>query len=522
MAANRLRFLAVCLALPLVGQDADLVLRGGVVWTGEDKSTAVAVKGNKIVALGAAAAQMKAGRVVELKGRFAMPGFNDADLRFVEGAVRSNQLDLTGICSVSGFQKAIRDYAILHPEKAWITGSGWELQCFPNFRLPSRQVIDEVVPDRPVYLTAYGERAGWANSKALESFQRAHEIQEGQWAGGLFTGEPSERVKRGIPEPSREEKLVALVGGMKIAASKGITSIQPTVRSKEEAELFVTLFEQKRLLLRTSIAIDADAKTDLTRLEALRKRYQSPMLAVRGLSFALDGKIPEKSAAMLAPFEGEAHGGAVNFTETDFERAMKRADAAGWQVRMHASGDKAVRLALNEYETAMKWNKTKGARHRLEDVGVSSPEDMARFAGLGVVAVVRPGAADVGKLAQWSKVLGGRRMELALPWASLGAAGARLAFASDWKGALPLNPLQGISQAVNRTGRQRLTLAQALRAYTAGGGYASGEEKIKGKLLVGQLADIAVLDRDPFVVPVMEKVKVVMTILDGRIVFGKD
>ncbi|MBM3758994.1 MAG: amidohydrolase family protein [Acidobacteria bacterium] len=161
----------------------------------------------------------------------------------------------------------------------------------------------------------------------------------------------------------------------------------------------------------------------------------------------------------------------------------------------------------------------------MEDVGVIDTADLPRFAKSGIVAVVRPTQADADKLAQWPKILGAQRRQLALPWASLVAAGARLAFASDWTGfKVPMNPAVLISKAVNRPGPQRLTLTQALRAYTAGGAYASGEEKIKGRLAVGQLADIAVLDRDPFTVPAKEldKLNVVMTILDGKIVHRKE
>jgi len=361
MATTKLRLLAFYLALSMMGQEADLVLRGGVVWTGDGRTTAVAISGNKIVAVGPAASQMKAKRVVELKGRFAMPGLNDADLRFLTGAPGLYYLNLTGICSVPEMQKAIRDYATLHPERAWISGFGWEYKCFPNFQLPTREIIDEVVWDRPVYLTGYEGLAGWANTKALQlasvssSKEAANEHiikDERGRPTGLFREGASGMMWQKVPELSREEKLRALVEGMKKATSMGITSIQPTVRNKEELELFVTLLEQRRLLLRTSIAIDVDAKTDLTKLEALRKKSQSPMFAVRGISLDMDGKIDGKSAAMLAPYEGEAHGGAVNFKDKDLEWVMKRADAAGWQVRAHAGGDKAVRVTLDQNDAA--------------------------------------------------------------------------------------------------------------------------------------------------------------------------
>ncbi|MBY0375866.1 MAG: amidohydrolase, partial [Bryobacteraceae bacterium] len=340
-------------------------------------------------------------------------------------------------------------------------------------------------------------------------------------------------VSRHVPKATVEAKLGALTRGLKIAASMGITSIQNASRGQDEVELYATLLKQGQLTVRTSLALDGGAKMDLAKYDLIRKKYQSPMLAARAIKFFLDGVIETKTAAMLEPYEGETNGGTLNMTEKDYEWAVKKADAAGWQIYTHAIGDRAVRVALDQYDAAMKWNKTQGARHRIEHIEVLHPEDLPRFAKLGVLPVMQPIHAYPSTVAVWEKLVGEKRKKLAFPWASLAGTGAHLTFSSDWPACISMDPIRGIHNAVNRmtiegtpaggwVPAQRVTLEQALRFYTAGGAYASFEEKIKGKLVVGQLADIAVLDQDPFQVAAkdLHKLKVEMTIVDGKVVYG--
>lgn len=536
--------LALFVALPFVGQEADLVLRGGVVWTGEGKSTAVAVRGNKIVAVGEAAGRMKARRVVDLKGRFAMPGFNDAHTHFLEGSMGLERIDLTGICTLPAIQKTIRDYATTHPNAAWITGSGWEYTCFPNYRLPTREDIDAVVADRPVFLAAYDGHTAWANSKAVRiaelataTLTRTGEIVKdaaGNPTGVLKEG-AMQLVSRHVPKETREEKLAALSRGLKMAAAMGITSLQNASRGQDDVELYAALLAQGRLTVRTSLALDGGAKIDFERYDLLRKKYQSPMLAVRAIKFFLDGVIETKTAAMLEAYTGETTAGVLNLPEADYAAAVQKADAAGWQVYTHAIGDRAVRVALNEYEAAMKGNQTKGARHRIEHIEAIDPQDVPRFAKLGVLPVMQPIHAYPATVAVWEKLVGDKRKKLAFPWASIAATGASVTFSSDWPACISMDPIRGIHNAVNRmtmegepvggwVPEQRVTLEQALRFYTYGGAYASFEEKIKGKLVVGQLADVVVLDKNPFAMAAkdLHQLKVAITIMDGKIVYGNN
>ena len=266
-----------CLAFVLLtgitayAQNVDLLLRNGNIWTGDGRTTAVAVSQGRIVALSAEAEKRKAKQTIDLRGRFAMPGFNDAHIHFLEGSLGLTKVDLTGICTLPAIQKAIADFATAHPSAPWVTGGGWEYTCFPNLRLPTREDIDAVVADRPVFLEAYDGHTAWANSKALRiaevestpfnGFGEVVRDKDGK-ATGVLKESAQSLVSRHVPKPSRAEKIAALAQGLKLAASLGITSIQNASRGADEIELYSEFLKQNKLTLRSSLALSANPKTD--------------------------------------------------------------------------------------------------------------------------------------------------------------------------------------------------------------------------------------------------------------------
>jgi predicted amidohydrolase YtcJ len=254
------------------------------------------------------------------------------------------------------------------------------------------------------------------------------------------------------------------------------------------------------------------------------------------VKFFLDGVIESHTAAMLEKYsDGTNSTGPTAMPPDQYQQAVKRADAAGWQVYTHAIGDRAVRLALDAYESAARVNGKRDSRHRIEHIEVLHPDDLPRFAKLGVLPVMQPIHAYPSTVEVWSKAVGEKRLELAFPWASIAKTRAKLTFSSDWPACISLNPIRGLHNAINRRTvegepqdgwrpEQRVSLDLALRAYTRAGAYASFEEAEKGQLAKGMLADIIILSSDPFAVRPQDihKLQVEMTILDGRVIYRKD
>jgi predicted amidohydrolase YtcJ len=545
-----------CAALPLLAADADLILKNGRIWTGDSDNPwaeAIAIRGARIIAVGnnqpVAEYASPGARVIDLRGRLAIPGFNDAHTHFLGGSLTLSEVDLNGACTVPEMQKKLRDYAAAHPKDVWITGGGWQYECFPDHRLPTRFDIDAVVKDRPVFLSAYDGHTAWVNSRALQIANvglHTHFTGFGQLVADAKTGEPTgclketaqSLVSKFIPEPSREKKLAALEQGLKLATSLGITSIQNASGDAELLSLFDELERQHKLILRVNVALSVPPSMQddaIDHLLELKQNYHGPRLHAGAVKFVLDGVIESHTAAMLAPYsDGSNTSGKPAWAQDAYNHMVVLCDSGGFQILTHAIGDRSVRMALDAYEEARKMNGPHGARFRIEHIETISPVDIPRFAKLGVIASMQPIHADPGTVDVWSKAVGPERLKLAFPWRSLEEAGARLVFSSDWPATISCDPIRGLHNAVNRQtidGKppggwipaQRVSIESAVRAYTVTGAYASLEEKIKGKLKPGMLADIAVLSQDLFSIPPADiyKTKVELTIFDGQVVFTR-
>lgn len=538
-------------------ETADLVLSNGRIWTGGDSNSvveALAIRGNQIIRAGTAVEIKQLigqqTQVIDLAGRLASPGFNDAHIHFLGGAMGLNQVDLTGARTVAEMLERIAVYAKKNPDKQWITGRGWEYTPFPG-GLPSKIYLDAIIKDRPVFLSAYDGHSGWVNSKALElaginsqtKFTGFGEIVRnaaGEPTGALKEGAQS-LVRRLLPEPTREQQLDALRQGLKLTSSLGITSMQNASGSANEFSLYEELLQRGELTSRFSMAFSVGERTTSEQIKTfveLKNKYDlNPMLRAASVKFVLDGVIESHTAAMIEryadlPADSGNPFGETSMTPDVYREMVLKLDKLGLQIYTHAIGDRAVREALNAYEAALNTNNRALNRHRIEHIETVSPEDIPRFAKLYVLASMEPIHADPGTVEVWSKAVGAERLPFAFAWQSLLKAGARLVYSSDWPSSISLDPIRGIHSAVNRRtidGQptkgwipgQRISVADALRAYTQAGAFSSFEEGIKGHIASGQFADIIVFSQDLFKIEPMRihETKVVLTIFNGKVIY---
>lgn len=544
--------LSFFLASSAAAQAADLILTNGRIWTADPHrpwATAVAIKDSQIIAVGDAAKIQRhrsvRTRVIDLAGRFAMPGINDSHVHFLGGSLSAFQVDLNEARSLEDVQAKLRSFAAENPKVPWITGFGWQYTIFPG-GLPDRSGIDSVISDRPVYLRAYDGHTAWANSKALEiagvdpsiKFDGFGEIVRD--SGGRPTGVLKEGamglVSRHVPRPSRETELDALRRGFKTASQLGITSIQNAHGTIREIELYDELLKKGELTLRTSFAFStgpATTQADIDKFAAASKKYDSPMLRSKAIKIVVDGVIESYTAAMLEPYSNKPEtAGTPTFTQEQLNKLVQIADKAGLQVYIHAIGDRGVRMALDAFENAILRNGRRDSRFRIEHIETIQEADIARFKKLGVIASMEPIHADPGTISVWSEAIGPERTSRGFAWRAFEKAGAKLIFSSDYPAALTMSPWRGLHNAVNRQTadgvppggwlpQHRVSLSTALTAYTANGAYASFDERRKGLIAKGMFADIVVLDRNPFAIPPAQihSLRVVATIFDGRIIF---
>jgi hypothetical protein len=536
-------------------QQTSLVFVNGKIWTADEKqkrATALAVSGNKILAAGDDKTMRrfigKETKVIDLKGRFVMPGINDSHIHFLGGSLGFFEVNLTGARSLEEMQRRVAKFAKENPNQEWITGAGWEYVYFPNKRLPTKSDLDAIVNDRPAYLRAYDGHTAWANSKALEiakvtadsKFSGFGEIvidEKTKEPTGVLKEGAMSLVSRNIPAPTRERRLEALRRGLKEAASLGITSIQNASGSLAEVGLYEELLKNGELTLRVTFAISVNPRTtqeDITRISELAKKYRGENLRVGAIKIVVDGVIETYTAAMLAPYSNKADtSGSSAYTQEQLNSIVAMADKVDLQVYIHAIGDKGVRMALDAFENAVKANGKRDSRFRIEHIETIAASDIPRFKQIGVLASMMPLHADPDAITVWSAAIGEDRTSRGFAWRLLEKSGAILIFSSDHPANISVNPFRGIHNAVNRrtiegnppTGwhpELKVSLETTLKAYTSNGAFASFEENIKGKIKAGMLADFIVLDANLFEIKPLElhKTRVVMTVFDGKVIHG--
>ncbi len=534
----------------------DLIITNGRVYTGAggDLVEAVAIRGNKILRVGSNREVKRLRRAqtvtVDAHGAAVLPGFNDSHTHLLSGGLGFFELDLSGATTLDAVKTAIAAYAEAHSDRQWIMGRGWYYEPFGG--LPTRQQLDVLVPDRPAYLTAYDGHTGWANSRALKVAgitRKTRSPKNGTIVKDSRTGEPTGALEENAmdlmdavqPRPSRDQQLQAIRDAVAFAQKNGVTSIQNASGSPEELDLYGTLRANGSLDLRIYAALTAGSavsESDAERLDLVRKAYpDDPLLKAGAVKLMVDGVVESHTAALLAPYADKATTGRPNYSPAELNRVVTMLDRRGWQVLIHAIGDRGVRMALDAFEVAQAANPppARGRRHRIEHIETIDPADLPRFAKLGVIASFQPyhSSPGPGQMDLWLQNLGEERAAHGWLFGSLLRSGAHLAFGSDWP-VVTLDPRYGLHVATTRTSpdglpeggwlrEERLTLEQALDAYSSGAAWASFDDQRKGRLEAGMLADIVVLTTDIFSpdVKVLDA-NVALTIFDGRIVYDRE
>lgn len=517
---------------------ADLVLTGGAVFTADavrSTARAVAVVGGRIAAVGHDLSDWIGRRteVVDLTGRMLVPGFQDAHVHPVWGGSALLRCWLGAGSSPQDHLATIAEYAARESDAPWILGGGWTLPDFPG-GTPTAAALDSVVPDRPAFLTNADGHGAWVNSAALRaagitretpdpSDGRIERLPDGTPSGTLHEG-AMDAVRRLLPESTAEELRRALLLGQRHLHSFGVTAWQDAIIGSygdvgDPGPAYRRAAESGELTGRVRGALWWDRSRGVEQIPELIERRESlgaGRFAATSVKIMQDGVAENFTAAMLEPYL-DAHGGhslGDGLSMVDpavLDEAVPLLDAAGFQVHFHAIGDRAVRECLDAVERAIAVNGRRGNRHHLAHLQVVHPDDLPRFRELEVAAnlqmlwaVLEPQMVELTL-----PFLGERRAAWQYPFGDLHRSGAVLAAGSDWSVSTP-DPLAAIHVAVNRLApeghgeyeaflpEQRLDLATALVAYTAGSAWVNGLERSTGSIEEGRLADLAVLDRDPF------------------------
>ncbi len=540
-------------------EPADIIVVHGRVYTEDSKqpwAQAVAIYRGKIVAVGddPVIERMRGmgTKVINAGGKLVLPGFVDCHIHFIDGSFSLGRVNLEGAKDPSDIQKRLREYAAGHPGDGWILGRGWNYAMFGPEALPHKKYLDEIFPNRPVFLEGYDGHTYWANSKALAMAGVTGETQNppnGTIVRDSKTGEATGALKESaqnlvakvVPKPSRAEQLLALRAGMKWANEQGITRVHSAGGDFEVLDLFDEMRQRGDLTLRMYIAYFLNPPElrpqDLDAIERARKKFHDDWIDAGAVKFMVDGVVESHTAAMFEPYADDPSlKGKLFWEPANYKAAVAELDKRGLQLFTHAIGDYGVRTALDAYENAETRNHGRDRRPRIEHIETIAPSDIPRFGKLGVIASMQPlhSYPDADTLDVWARNAGPDRASRAWAWKSIADAGGRLAFGSDWP-VVTLNPWEGVQTAVTRqtsegkpeagfVPEQRLTVAQVIDGYTLGAAFASRREKSEGSLEVGKLADLIILSQNIFDVEPRKigATKVVTTIVGGRVVYRED
>jgi predicted amidohydrolase YtcJ len=538
-------------------QTADIIIANTHIWTAEQTkpwADAVAIKYGRISFVGATkdaeAFRGPKTQWIEMPDRLIVPGFNDSHIHLMGGALSLERVDLIEDQTLEAVQNHIKKFAQENPTRPWVLGRGWWYSAFPN-KLPTKEQLDAVVPDRPAYMGCYDGHTGWANSAALKLAGITKDTKDpvnGHIVKDPETGEPTGALKEEamslvhskIPLPDQEATYQLLLRGFEELNSYGITSVQDADTSLEDLEKTVKMFERAKsegkLTVRIKAAVlmqqDNFAKA-ISEAQRLKKTHAGYLLQFGTMKGYVDGVIEAKTAAMLEPYTDSTERGSLNWDPEKLKEAVVAADKAGLQVYLHAIGDRGVRTALDAYEAAKKQNGARDRRGRIEHIETIAQSDYERFKTLGVIASMQPLHADPNQniFDVWAKNAGPERSTRAFSWGNFEKIKVPLAFGSDWP-VVTADVRRGLYCAIARRTvdgkppggwHPELAVApeNALRHYTIDGAYASFEEGIKGSITRGKLADLTVLSQNFLKMPSAEilKTKIVMTILEGKIVY---
>lgn len=529
---------------------ADLIITHAKVWTVDPalpSAQAVAVLRERIVAVGTdaevAAWRGPLTRIIDAGGKLLLPGFDDAHVHFVSAGVQLDSVQLNDATSAAEFVRRVGERARVTPPGAWILGGDWDETKWQPAQLPTRGLIDPVTGDTPVFLSRYDGHMGLANSAAL----RAAAITAGtpDPPGGVIVrdarGDPTGALKdaaqellyRVVPPLSHDERLRAVRRALAHAAALGVTSVQNMSADYADIAAYAELRDRGELTTRIYAAPSIVGFEDQARI-GIRRAFGDSLLRIGAVKGFADGSLGSRTAYFFEPFADTPDNRGLLSGEMQPPAAMRarmlRADAAGLQLCTHAIGDQAISIILDLYEDIVKEHGAADRRLRIEHAQHMAAADFARFARLGVIASVQPyQAIDDGR---WAEArIGHDRASRTYAFRTFLDHGVRLAFGTDWDVA-PLNPMLGLYAATTRAtldGRnpggwfpeQKLTVAEAVEAYTMGSAYAEFQEQEKGSITPGKLADLVLVSDDIFTIDParIREVKVLKTFVGGRLVW---
>ncbi|HEV7219997.1 MAG TPA: amidohydrolase [Terriglobales bacterium] len=536
---------------------ADLIIRNAKVWTGDSNhpaAEAVAVIGDRIVAVGSAREidlwRGPRTRVIDARGKLLLPGFNDAHVHFVEGGAQLDSIQLNDATSAAEFARRVAERAHSTPKGEWILNGDWDETKWTPPQLPTRELIDPATPDNPVFLDRYDGHMALANSVALR--MAGITAQTPDPPGGIIVrdedGNPTGALKdaakdfvlKVIPALSHEQRMRQARRALAYAVSLGLTSVQEMNDAETDSfadfEVYSELLERGELTARIYVA-PAIADWQRQAKVGVRHGFGSPYLRIGAVKGFADGSLGSRTAYFFEAYSDAPNTfGLLNKEMQPLSRMqdwMMQADAAGLQICTHAIGDRAISTVLDLYSEVVKAHGPSDRRLRIEHAQHMAAKDFDRFAQLNVIASVQPyQAVDDGRWAE--ERIGHERASRTYAFRTFLNHGVHLAFGTDWP-VVPLNPLLGIYAAVTRATldgkypggwfpEQKLTVPEAVQAYTMGSAYAEFQEKEKGSITPGKLADMVVLSDDIFSIPPakIKDVKVVKTILGGKVVWDAE
>jgi len=528
----------------------DAIFLHGEIYTGVagKRVQAIAVRGERIVAVGSDSEirklKGKHTKMVELGGHFVMPGFNDAHVHLAYAGLEKLHVELAGVRSLAEMQKRIAEAAKGTPGGEWITGRGWDHTLWAGQKLPTRQDIDQVTGDHPAIFTRVDGHIAVANSAALKFAGITASTPDP--AGGKIDhdsrGEPTgilretakDELLAKVPPPSLAQRRRALELALADASRWGITSAQD-YSTWEDFLVFEDLEREGKLAVRVAEWLPFNAALSLLDLHRSHHPQTDPMLHTTMLKGFMDGSLGSRTAAMLAPYTDDpGNTGLPQYDQGKLNQMAVERVRAGFQLGFHAIGDRAVQMALDAFAEAERDARERGEipargfRFRVEHAQVTTPEQVKRFRELGAIASMQPSHLLTDM--RWAVArLGQERAAHSYAWKEFLDAGVPLAFGTDYP-VEPITPFRGLYAAVTRHSEdgkheyfpnERLTIEQAIAAYSAGSAYAEFAERDKGLLQPGMLADFVVLDRDITQVEpaAILKTQVLRTVVGGRTVY---
>ncbi len=550
--------LALAAACLPSGPKADFVLRNGKIITLSAErpvAEALAVTGGLITAVGTTAEVNdfvgKETRILDLAGALAVPGFIDSHAHFMDLGFAELQLDLVGTRSSNEIARKLKDVAAPpanedeegeEQEAIWIRGHGWDQNDWKNKEFPTAAILDRVAPEQPVYLTRIDMHVGWANSKAMELAGVDHETADPEGGEiirdeegnptGVFIDLAKDLITNSIPAPSDEDRRKAFQSAQDAALRAGITSVHDAGVGARDIELYRDALTRGDLKLRLYLMLDGSDPELLERFFS-HKPEISPWLTIRSVKLVADGALGSRGAALLEPYVDRPDWrGLTILSEEDVFNIADRALSAGYQLNVHAIGDRANREVLNAFQRAFDDNATvDDPRFRIEHAQILDEIDIRRFAQLGVIASMQ-GVHATSDMPWVADRLGEERSaEGAYVWQKLLLSGTKIANGTDAP-VERISALESLYASITRQDKQgkpeggwfpdqRMSLEQALRSYTLDAAYAAFQDQDKGSLEAGKLADITVLSKDILTLQPREilDTEVLYTVVGGEVVY---